>query len=168
VTASAVAIRKATEADVPGIVELWAEFMDFLARYERAFQRAPDGHEHFAATLRERLADGDAAVFVAEADTGLVGYCLARVNKRGLEFGGWEFGDIHHLAVTEGRRRTGIGRELFEAVRAWFVERGVSRVELRVVSANPVSASFWRRLGFRPYLEALWQEVGPAGVGSRA
>jgi GNAT superfamily N-acetyltransferase len=163
-----VVVRRATEADVQSLVELWKEFIDFHARCERAFQRVPDGHEHFATTVRERLADRDAAVFVAKDDTGLVGYCLARVAKRGPEFGGWEFGDIHQLAVTEGRRRCGIGRLLLEAVKAWFVERGVRRMELRVVKENPASTAFWRRLGFRPYVEALWQEVGPARVGSRA
>jgi GNAT superfamily N-acetyltransferase len=166
VSAPAVVIRKATEADVAAMVELWKEFMDFHARCESAFQRAPDGHEHFATTVRERLADADAAVFVAEDGTGLVGYCMARVNKRGPEFGGWEFGDIHQLAVTEGRRRSGVGRLLFEAVRAWFVERGVRRMELRVLRANPASTAFWRRLGFHPYMEALWQEVGPSAAST--
>ena len=161
-SAPAVAIRKATEADVPHIVELWVEFVDFHARYDSAFQRAPDGQEHLATTVRERLVDADASVFVAEDGTGLVGYCMARVNKRGPEFGGWEFGDIHQLAVTEKRRRGGIGRLLFEAARTWFVERGVERMELRVLRTNPASTAFWRRLGFHPYMEALWREVGPA------
>jgi GNAT superfamily N-acetyltransferase len=165
-TTDDVVVRRATEADLESLVELWVEFIDFHARCERAFARAPDGHEHFAATLRERLADGDAAVFVAEDASGVVGYCVAKVSRRAPEFGSWEFGDIHHLAVTEGRRRSGIGRRLFEAVRTWFAERGVRRMELRVVRANPVSSAFWRRLGFRPYMEALWREVESGQVGA--
>jgi ribosomal protein S18 acetylase RimI-like enzyme len=154
-----VVIRRATKGDLPAIVELWKEFMDFHSRHDPILTRSAEGHERFAEYLGERLDDPEAIVVVAEVGGELVGYCLGAVDHRPAVFDRREYGSVKDLAVTEAYRRQRIGVHLFEAVREWFRERGLDRVELLVATENPAANAFWHRLGFRPYLERLFIDL---------
>jgi len=48
------------------------------------------------------------------------------------------------------------GCRLFEALKAWFRERGASHVSLRVAVTNPVSQTFWRNVGCEDYMAHMW------------
>ena len=153
--AAEVVIREATGADVVRIVELWEEFMDFHAALDPYFTRSADAAENFAKHAAEQIASETATVLVAEASQGLVGFCVARVSERPPVFEIAEFGSIGSLAVTERWRRKGVGEQLFGAAKRWFAERGIARIEVGVVTANELSSSFWREMGFRPYFQKL-------------
>jgi hypothetical protein len=60
-------IPRATGADLPGIVELWAEFMDFHAVRAPYFTTSISGQESFAVYLAERRRTESNIVLVAEA-----------------------------------------------------------------------------------------------------
>ena len=53
--ASEVIIRKAVDADVSSIVELWKELMDFHKERDKIFSRSAAGHESFADYLRSHI-----------------------------------------------------------------------------------------------------------------
>jgi ribosomal protein S18 acetylase RimI-like enzyme len=159
VSAPAVVIRKATEADVPGIVELWKEFVDFHAVRDPYFTRSASGHENFAKYVAERMRKESDIVLVAEAAGCLVGFCVAGIVQRPPVYEISECGGIDSLAVTEGYRRRGVGNRLVEEARRWFIGRGVRRIEVGVLMENRTAGSFWRKMGFRPYFEKMYLDL---------
>lgn len=148
-------IRKSTEDDIAAIVDLWKEFMDFHAARDRHFARSEDGHERFAEFISGRLESKISCVLVAEQNQDIVGYCLAMVAKYPPVFLCQEYGSISDLAVTAKCRREGVGEALVQGILAWFAERNIQRIEVRVAVSNEVSTSFWRKMGFEPYLEIM-------------
>jgi GNAT superfamily N-acetyltransferase len=96
---------------------------------------------------------------VAEHAGEIVGYCLAARATYPPVFRTQEYGMIYDMAVSAQRRREGIGELLFGEVRRWFESRGIRRIELRVLPANKLSTSFWKKQGFRPFLETLYREI---------
>lgn len=149
--------RAAVVADIPQIVELWKEFLDFHADCGRDLDvtRSPDGHETFAAYLADLLEDEDYLVLVADDGERLVGYCIAAIKDHPPVFNARQYGFIQDMAVTAACRRRGLGCELFARAEAWIRGRGLNRIHLNVDTTNPVSQAFWKRLGFGDYMKTL-------------
>jgi len=55
-------------------------------------------------------------------------------------------GHIASMSTDPAHRRKGYGREVFEALMAWFTERGIARVDLR---ATPDGQPLYEAFGFR-------------------
>jgi ribosomal protein S18 acetylase RimI-like enzyme len=148
-------IRRAEARDVPSVVGLWEEFMDFHSARDWRLRRAPDANQAFAAFLEARLRDPGAAVWVAELEQTRVGYALVALSEAPPVFLDRRHGQIYDLAVTARFRRQGIGEALLATAIAWFRERGVTRVELRVSASNEMASAFWKKQGFAPVSEIL-------------
>ena len=151
-------IRKAVPEDTPAIVEIWKEFMDFHARRDRHFTRSVDGHQRFADFISGRIVHDASCVVVAQRTEQVAGYCLAVISRYPPVFLYDTYGTISDLAVSAAYRRQGIGEALMEYACAWFAEREIARIELRIATTNEVSTAFWRKMGFSPYVEILYKE----------
>lgn len=67
-------------------------------------------------------------------------------------------GDLVHLAVAEGYRGQGIGREMVAACLGQLATLGMIKCNLRVFDDNLAAAKFWDRLGFAPRKDLIvWQ-----------
>jgi GNAT superfamily N-acetyltransferase len=153
-----VQVRRATEQDLPEIVELWKGLMDFHARRDPIFTPGPDADKAWQAFMRKNMAADNAAVFVADCASRIVGYCLALISDYPPVLAVQTYGELMDLMVHADYRRQGIGECLVIAARAWYSERRIQRIEVRVAVTNEISTVFWRRMGFRPYLETLASE----------
>ena len=134
--AGRVIIRKAVTEDIPSILELWKELMDFNKEYDRIFSRSATGHEGFARLLTSHISSDTSCVFVAEACKDIIGYSLAIIEKYPPLFESKERGLIQNVAVTETYRRRGIGKRLLRKTQNWFSKKGVHRVEAYVAKTN--------------------------------
>ena len=152
-------IRRGDAKDLHGVIELWKELMDFHREIDPMFTRHPRGADNFTKFLMELMDSPDAALFVSEEDGELTGYLLATVSKYPPVFMEENYGMITDAVVTASRRRQGTGEALVEKAAEWFREKGLTRMEMRLVNANPVSSSFWRKMGFQPYLTTLFKEL---------
>jgi len=152
-------VRKATPADLGAIAELWKEFMDFHRKRDEHFVRSADGHERFKEFIAGHLSSDNSCVLVAEREQDVIGYCLATLAKYPPVFETRDYGTVFDLAVTEHCRRQGIGQRLFETAQSWFSERGVHRIEIRVAITNKSSTAFWRKAGFKPYIEMVFKNI---------
>ncbi len=152
-------IAKALESHIPAIVELWKEFIDFHKDIDPFYARSKDGHVRFAEYVKELLKKDDSLVLVGLLGDDVVSYAIARVLKRPPVFEGAEYGDIVDLAVTSGRRRSGIGEQMLDSVFHWLRSRGLSRVELRVATGNQIARAFWRKQGFEEFTRTLSREL---------
>jgi ribosomal protein S18 acetylase RimI-like enzyme len=158
-TKSGLAIRRATAEDLESIGLLWQEFMDFHKARDPVFARSADGHEHFKEYIADHLEKESTLVLVAEQEGTLVGYCLAMLEKHPPVFESRDYGYVYDLAVTQKCRRAGIGEKMYKETEKWFSEKGIHRIELRVVVANEVAAAFWRKMGFKPHVENLFKKI---------
>ena len=154
-----IVVRRARAADMEAIVLLWEELVDFHTAHDPFFRRADGAGAVFAGFVAERLDADDARVLVAEVGGGLGGYLMAAVASYPPVFTATRYGSIFDLAVTASWRRRGVGARLVEAARAWFRQRGLTRAEVRVQTANPLSTAFWRKEGFTPYVEGCFSDL---------
>jgi ribosomal protein S18 acetylase RimI-like enzyme len=128
-------IRPMVERDVPAVGAL-----------------AEEGFAHFyqidwgenASALYNAVRAGRAIVTVAEEDGQVLAYC----NLRSWPAGGW----IDQIAVSRGKRRSGVGRALLEATIVAAHQRGFWKVSLITSEADPEALSFFHACG--------WEIVG--------
>ena len=151
--------RKATEQDIPGIVELWEAFIDFHKARDPFFSRSRQGSGNFGKFILENINKDDAVVYVAEANGAVVAHILASIQNYPPVFEIRKYGLINDLAVTSDYRRKGIGEHLFGLAREWFAEKGMQRIEIEVATSNEVSTSFWEKMAFKPYIEVRYLEL---------
>ncbi|MFC7155896.1 GNAT family N-acetyltransferase [Halomarina halobia] len=142
-----VTVRPATPDDVPGIRRIarrgWeAAYGDFLA--DETVERALA--EWYAPAFVRDAVERDGTIYrVAVADGEVVGYATGRVD---------DVGRLTSLYVDPDRWGEGIGTRLLEAVFDRLRERGVGRLEVRVLAVNEVGRAFYESRGLEPVAEA--------------
>lgn len=154
-----VVIRRATRRDVPAIVRLWEELMDFHCMKDPFFTRARNGSDLFRRFVEDNIRSDAACVLVATVEDGVVGYCQGMLERHPPAIAKPEYGQILDFMVTAQHRRSGIGGRMFEALREWFRSQGIHRIEVRHSTFNELAARFWPRMGFQPYLQTLFIEL---------
>ena len=155
-------IRPGTETDVPEMLRLWREMMDFHHQVEPRFRPLPPpaGEQAWERYLRQDIwGNEDWGVFVAEADGRLIGQIMGVLRDSVPVFEPEQFGYVTDVVVDPAARRSGVGLALFEALKAWFRERDVPCLQLQVAHNNPVSQAFWRAMGCTDYMDTLWYDL---------
>ena len=152
-------VLKATEQDIPQIVELWNQLMDLHKELDPVFSRRIGGEEVFTEFVKGNIAGEDACVVVAHVGSEIVGYCQAKILKYPPVLETAQVVELHDCFVREDMRGRGIGCKLVDAIRDWCCNKGLSRVEVRHSTRNPGAGEFWIKMGFKPYLKTLFLEV---------
>ena len=101
-----------------------------------------------AEDVRAMLAADRARVYLAEDQDGPCGYISGRVQdeeRRVLR----RRGVVEDWYVNPTRRGQGVGKELFEVLKAWFMSRGCEVIESSSWPANRASRAIHEGLGFR-------------------
>jgi len=145
-------IRRATPADIPKLLALVRRYWDF------------EGIKGFAAlrvelVLQELLAERATrgAVWVADSAGTLLGYLIVvlvmSVEHQGL------MGEIDEFFVLPEARSHGVGAQLLTAAEAALAERGCTRLQLQLGTANARARAFYEHRGYgaRPGYE-LWDK----------
>jgi GNAT superfamily N-acetyltransferase len=152
-------IVKAEERHVKDIGALWWEFITFHRDIDPVWEPEDDAVGYFIeGLLRPYLESEDSLVLVAVDGTETVGYALAKITRVPPGMKRDDYGYIEHVAVTERRRREGIGERLYEETMAWFHSHGIRRVEVSTAAGNGVADAFWRRQGFAVSSYTLFKE----------
>ena len=152
-------IQAATRRDVPAIVALWEELMDFHQARDPFFTRSHNGSRIFARFVEENIRNDAACVLVAVVDGKIVGYCQGILDRHPPALAESDFGQILDFGVTAEFRRAGIGEKMLQALCEWFRREGIGRVEVRHSTRNEIGARFWPKMGFQPYLQTLFLEL---------
>jgi GNAT superfamily N-acetyltransferase len=151
--------READENDVPSMVELWKEMMDFHKELDQVFTRTATGHQDWIKFIAGHISKETSSVLVAECNGRIVGFCLAFISDNPPVLTTKRYGLFQDLAITADYRRCGIGESLFAETLKWFQGHGIKRMEVRVSVHNELSTAFWRKMGFKPYIETLYLEI---------
>jgi ribosomal protein S18 acetylase RimI-like enzyme len=152
------AVRPATTAD--------AEIMSSLNADVQAVHAAalpsrfkPPGPDTFPPDVAAALlSEPSNLVFIAEADGLPVGYAYAEVIRLPATSFTYAFDMVylHHISLRPTHRRRGLGGALIDAVRSAARERRIDLVTLDVWTFNEEARAFFRRHGFTPFSERLW------------
>lgn len=155
-------IRQAAETDIEAILDLWWEMMDFHARVDARFHPLPraEAAEAWEKHLREDILGKDGwCVLVADSGDHLVGMLIGSLRDPYPVFEPERYGFVAGAVVAPDVRRSGVGRAMFNELKAWFREQGVSHAQLEVSHLNATSQGFWRAMGCTGYMDTMWVDV---------
>jgi ribosomal protein S18 acetylase RimI-like enzyme len=152
-------VRAATRRDVPAIVGLWEELMDFHQARDPFFTRVHNGRRLFAKFVEENIRNEAVCVWVATVEGKIAGYCQGMLEQHPPVLAEPRYGQILDFMVAAEYRRAGIGEQLFKALCDWFRREGMRRIEVRHSTANESAARFWSKMGFQPYLQTLFRDL---------
>ncbi|HEY3414535.1 MAG TPA: GNAT family N-acetyltransferase [Armatimonadota bacterium] len=160
-TQPAVLVRVARVQDLPAVADLWEELMDYHLRLDARYERSTGSREVFLRHLKSTaMRSPDHMLWIAESERAIAGFLAARVEYGGAVFAHPDFGYITDACVSPSYRRLGVGRRLFAEARAWFETRHLKSIRVSVSTDNPAAMAFWREVGFRPFMERLWYDLG--------
>jgi len=153
---SEIEVRHAAMEDLIPIMELWKGLVRGEARYEERFE--PDAENlrrygGFVATLIE-----DDYCLVAEAGDKLVGYVVFGPENHPMA-STRRMATITDVYVDEGRRASGVGRELVDAALAQLRDEGFERVRLFCYIGNEAAVRFYGKLGFGPLGQLMVKDL---------
>ncbi len=123
-------IRKMTIADYDGVYALW------MSCRNMGFNDVDDSREGIERFLRRN----PETVFIAVEDGEVEGVILGGHDGRR--------GFIHHMAVREKCRRTGLGTKLLDICLEAMKREQISKVALLVFKYNEAGNAFWEAQGF--------------------
>lgn len=132
-------IRPARAEDLDAMVGLLQALFAIEADFAADADRQRRG-------LHLLLADERACLLVAEAGGSVAGMCSGQLLVSTAEGGPSLL--VEDVVVDEKRRGQGLGRLLVEAVSAWGVRRGATRLQLLADRNNEPALAFYRRLGW--------------------
>ena len=152
-------VRRAFSDDLQAIASLWRG----LARYHEPkstyFELAPGAERKFASYVRRSMKRKDVAVFVAQKNSKLVGYLIAKIKEEKPVFKLRKRGTITELFVEKGYRRRGVGRKLVKKALAWFRNRNLQFAELSVYVKNISGKIAWKRMGFEEHMTVMRRKL---------
>jgi len=134
-----VSITKATEKDIPSILEL-------LYELDRPTPIDDKEIKAFQNKVKDYFSDSQKIIFLAKQDSKSVGLVsvilLRRLNRTKLEM------YIPELIVTKELRNSGIGKKLIQHCIAFAKKKGCYRIRLESGNQRKESHQFYKNLGF--------------------
>ena len=143
-------IRFATEADIPGMIELLKQVGEVHRQIRPDLFRA-GAQKYDEAALEELLQDPDRPIFIADMDGKVAGYCfcILQVTEGNPVLCDRKVLYIDDLCVDETIRGHGIATKLYEHTLAFAREQGCDAVTLNVWYGND-ALKFYEKCGMKP------------------
>ena len=142
-------IRRAEPKDAPRISALLKQVLEVHAAVRPDMYRSGT-QKYSEADVIRLLADPDCVLFVETDDADrTIGYAICFVQEirdEGIIVGRREL-YIDDLCVDQTERRSGVGRRLYEHVKAFAKEQGFDWITLNVWNDNVNALAFYRRMG---------------------
>ncbi|MBI5028917.1 MAG: GNAT family N-acetyltransferase [Chloroflexi bacterium] len=152
-------IRRAQQADVMQLMPLWKELAEFHANLVPEFALAPGREKSVSEHLVELIDKETHRIFVADDDGTLIGFASGMVREMPQQFSVYRIGYIEDVVVTARSRRCGVGKRLTNALIDWFRESGIHIVHMSAAKGNPVSQTFWHKMGFNDFMVRMRKEI---------
>ena len=145
-----ITVRRATEKDIPRIMELLSQVLEVHAKI-RPDIFIPGTTKYSEAEMAEMLKNEQSPVYAAvtEGDR-MMGYAFCQIRKQPFSSTMVPFTSffIDDLCVDEAYRGAGVGRMLVEHVKKEAAERGCYEITLNVWEGNDSARRFYESMGF--------------------
>ena len=159
-------IRRATTADMPGIIKLLDQVL--MVHYNGRPDLFRAGTRKYTdSELAAIIADDERPIFVAvekgAAPGEILGYafCVVEDFSHSNNMAPVRTLYVDDLCVDEDARGKHVGSTLYHWVVDWAREQGFYNLTLNVWSCNPGAQKFYERMGLKPYkvgMELILQE----------
>ena len=145
-------VRRATEGDIPAIMDLLVQVNMVHHNGRPDLFRGPTT-KYSPDELKAILPDDSRPVFVCVDGSGRVlghGFCV-------LEHSGGRLMEAHDtiyiddICVDAAARGRGVGRALWDHILTFARQKGCYNVTLNVWCCNPGAMKFYEKLGLKPY-----------------
>jgi ribosomal protein S18 acetylase RimI-like enzyme len=143
---SSINIRKATEDDIPKLVNIYLQLREIIHPGSR---KTPGWMTDY---VRGKMRQSKYSSYVAAVGEDLVGTIAVQLKEENTAYIGDAF-------VEPLYRRKVIMRQLEGKIIEYLKEDGVSRVELDVMSRNREGKSTWTALGYNTVKETMMKKI---------
>lgn len=145
-------VREATTEDVPGLITLYIAFHEFHVAGVPDRLRVPDRYDIslIQTALEDYIERPDVGLLIAEHDQQLIGFVEVHVQEDSIDstLVFHRYGHVQSLMVTEQQRKTGVGRALLRAAKAWVVRQNIAQLRLDLWEFDAGPLHFYEHLGF--------------------
>lgn len=152
-------VCKADYRHLDSITAIWKQFMDYHKGIDPLFTRSKRGSKNFRKFIGELAVNENALVLAALEDEKVIGYSVTVIENYPPVFKLKQFAHLFDMAVVEKYRRSGAGAMMMAEIVKWCKSKGMSRIELQVVSANVIGNNFWQKSGFREYMKKMFVNI---------
>ena len=147
-----VQIREATLADLEVLLDLWAEFSDYLHRVEPDFfQPKANAAEIYRQILYGQLTDENVLVVLAFFHETPIGYTITSICYPKQVFIQEPYGHISDLYLKAEYRGEKFGQQLVNFSLKWLEINKISKVSVKPFLSKSEAVSFWQKNDFQPY-----------------
>jgi ribosomal protein S18 acetylase RimI-like enzyme len=144
-------IKIANKAHIPGIIEVWKEYIEYHSQLDPYFSIRDDNNKRFISYIENQILSSKSLLLVGLDSNDVVGYSLAQLKIYPPLFQQTLYGYISDLAVKLDYMRNAIGDLLLAGMIKWFKSKHIERVELQVFAHNKMGNNFWKKHGFKEY-----------------
>lgn len=157
----ATVIRRASKHDAATLSALNADVQGVHAAAMPWLFKPPGPDTFPLAAAADILTGPENFVFIAEVDGMPAGYAYAEIIHRPETSFHYahDLLYLHHITVRPDHRRRGLGGALIDAVQEAAERRCNGFVALDVWTFNEGARAFFRRSGFAPFSERLWNRA---------
>jgi len=151
-------IREATQADYPGLCELFAEADAHHSQAVPNVFRPANGPARSPEYIADILANENSRLFIAERAGQVAGFVqidLREAPDRPI-MTPRRYAKVDSLVVGKSFRRSGIGRSLMTRAHQWALERGIHEIELNVWEFNRGAIALYEKLGYTTAARRMW------------
>jgi RimJ/RimL family protein N-acetyltransferase len=137
-------IRQAEERDTENFAQLIQE-----VESTTSFMLFGPGERRYNPEAQRKMiqaftAEENSTIFLAEADSGLAGYLIAKGGSAARS----EHSAYLVIGIKEDHRGNGVGTKLFEELFSWGKEIQLHRLELTVMTENKAGIALYEKMGF--------------------
>ena len=144
-------IREANTDDIPSIVDLWEEMMNFHIQKSSIYDIKPDARQIYEFYLKKTLKSHESTVIIYEIENKIIGYLMAEQSQLPPVYKEDTIGTIVEICITEKYRGRGIGEKLVEKIEKWFISNDIYTIECVISDFNEISKGFWFKNRYKPY-----------------
>jgi len=144
-------IREACVDDIPSIVDLWEEMMNFHIQKSSMYDIKPDAREIYAFYLKKVIKSHESIVLVCEIENKVVGYIMSEESLLPPVYKEENVGTVVEICITEKYQNKGIGEKLLEKTEKWFISKDITTIECVISDFNEISKGFWFKNKYEPY-----------------
>ncbi len=159
-------IRQAQQQDVESLCNLVHAFHEFHVaglptRLVTLGKLETFDCSELISKLSQIIDNLEAAVFIAEIDSQLVGFVelYLRQDNPNPAVVGYKYGYLQSLMVHEKYRAKGLGKQLVQAAESWAEARGAKEIRLETWEFPASPLKFYERLSYRTLKRTLVKDI---------
>ena len=142
-------IRPGRREDAAEAARLWMQSAEEHTAHDPIYATAADAERVMRRFLADLTGSGHSFLFVAVSAGRIVGFISGELREGSPAFRPKTWASVDDVFVEPDYRNLGVGRALFQSVKAWAKDKGADGVSLQVAAANERGRKFYEELGFR-------------------